>query len=114
MKRHGKAILAAVLLCAAAGVYWVWGRDAGTLSDRVSYVCVATGQIVSLDRSQVGGMYPLTNPKTGERTLLPYEERDGKVYVSSRYRNYVNQLEQAKANRHVDPKTLEVLAQPRP
>ncbi len=49
--------------------------------------------------------FPMPNPDTGQRTLLPYEMKDGPLYIHERYRGYVQIL--SEVNKHVDPETFE-------
>ncbi len=107
---RNKLILVGLLLVGAAAVYWFFIRDSGPLPDRVKFVCVATGKTYSLSRDDVPSILPATNPDTGQATLLPSVERDGRLYVSERFRGELKNL--TEVNRHVDPKTLEVRQAP--
>lgn len=107
-------IVVATIVVVAAGMYWFFIRRPDPLAGTVRLVCVATGERFSVDTRNLPSMFPAKNPKTGEYTLLPMGEEDGRLMVSRRYRDYVrdpNWL--GKVNRYVDPNTLEVLASPR-
>lgn len=110
---HGKLIFGAVLLVVAFGVYWFVGRQPTQLASSLQFVCVADGKTYWISRNSVSSTLPAPHPNTGERTLLPCEERDGKIYVKRKFAPYVQELEQAKVNKYVDAKTLEVLESPR-
>ncbi len=110
-----KLIVAVALLVVAGGAFWYFNRSGAQLSDSISFVCVASGQTFSISRKDMPSMFPAKNPKTGERTLLPVEERDGKLFVAGRSARLLRDSEQlAKVNKYVDPETLEVLKSPRP
>lgn len=72
-------------------------------------VCVASGKMYSLSRSQVQTL-PVKNPDTGELTLVPCYEEEGVVRVDDSYRKVVIDL--GEVNRHVDSETLEIKPKP--
>ncbi len=109
-----KLILAGVVLLAAVGLFFYFGRSSEPLPGTVQFVCVATGKTYALARDQIPSVLPAKNPKTGTLTLVPCEKKDGKVVMVPRYRDLLRDPEVEKANKYVDPQTLEVLASPRP
>lgn len=110
---RGKIILIAALLVVAAGVYWFFGRRSAPLSDSIRAVCVVTGEQFSLARDKLPGSLPFKNPKTGQLTLIPIFERDGKLYITQRNAVLIRPRGQlAEVNRYVDRETLEVLHEP--
>jgi hypothetical protein len=52
----------------------------------------------------------MTNPRTGEATLLPCHERNGVLYINQRYGSILGDL--GARNRYVDPETLAVRTPP--
>jgi hypothetical protein len=111
---HKKLVLALVLLIAAGGVYWRFGRSSAPLPDAVRFVCVETGQVFPIARDKIPSVLPAENPKTHHKTLLPIVEREGKLYANPRHADALREPELAKVNKHVDPQTLEVVRSPRP
>jgi len=108
-----KIAVVVLLLVVAVGVYFYFGRDTGPLPDSVKFVCVATGKVYNLSRDQVPSILPATNPSTGEKTLIPAHEENGKLYASERYGpGLLADPELAKVNKYVDPQTLEVRNSP--
>ena len=108
LKSNGGKIAVLVVILVVAG--FLTFRSGGgslkdALSDKLLYVDVTTGKIISFDH---GGtvVLPRTNPKTGERTLVPVEDRDGVYYVVQRRSVVLEQL--AKQNKWVDTQTLRV------
>lgn len=103
----GKLVLAVAIFLIAAGALgtYLFRREPAT--GAVQYVCVATGQRFSLSREQAtqDGI-PATNPKTGERTLLPCYQDNGDWYVMRRYGEALEQL--GEQNHYVEPDTLKV------
>jgi hypothetical protein len=55
-------------------------------------------------------MLPAKNPKTGKRTLFPYETRDGQDFVIGRYRSALTDLKDD--NKYVNEETLAITAEP--
>jgi hypothetical protein len=109
-----KLIAAAVLLVAAVVVYLSVGRSSSALPSSIKYVCVATGKVFDFAPSDIPSILPGKNPSTGQMTLLPATEKDGKLYASPRYaRDLLRDPEFAKVNKYVDPSTYEVLKTPR-
>lgn len=109
-----KIILAVVLLVVAGVVYFSVGRSQSALPGSIKFVCVATGKVFSFSPSNMPSIFPAKNPDTGQMTLLPATEKDGKLYASSRYaRDSLREPELAKVNKYVDPSTYEVLKTPR-
>ena len=106
----GLLALAVVLLA------WLGPWSSGpALPKNKPYVCVATGEVFRFSGRDIPGYLPGKNPKTGENTLLPVEEKDGgKLVVISRYRDAFADPDLVRLNRYVDPKTLEILKEPRP
>jgi hypothetical protein len=108
-KQQGKLILAGVILLIAIGLFLFKARGGAELPDTINFVCVATGELYKLDRGKIGGL-PAVNPDTGQATLLPYAEKDGRRFITRRKARFLEQL--ADVNKYVDPKTLEVRAAP--
>ena len=109
-----KIILAVVLLAVAVGVYLSFGRQKSALPTSIKFVCVATGKTFGFSPTNVPNVYPAKNPDTGQMTLLPVSEQDGKLFASPRYaRDALRDPELAKVNKYVDPTTFEVLKTPR-
>ncbi len=75
------------------------------LPNRMPLVCAATGETFNIPRERVN-MLPMENPETGERTLIPFETRDGARYVPDRYRTTVQDLKDK--NQYVDLGTLAI------
>ncbi len=109
-----KLVVALVLLVAAVGVYWTFGRSRAPLSDSVNFVCVETGEKFAIARDKIPNVLPAKNPKTHRTTLLPTVDRDGKLFANPRHADALREPELAKVNKYVDPQTLEVLSSPRP
>ena len=107
--QRGKLILAGVVLVIAIGLFLFQARGGAELTDTINFVCVATGELYELDRGEIGGL-PAVNPDTGQATLLPYAEKDGRRFITRRKARFLAQL--ADVNKYVDPKTLEVRAAP--
>lgn len=107
--QRGKLILAGVVLVIAIGLFLFQARGGAELTDTINFVCVATGELYELDRGEIGGL-PAVNPDTGQATLLPYAEKDGRRFITRRKARFLKQL--ADVNKYVDPKTLEVRAAP--
>ena len=107
--QRGKLILAGVILLIAIGLFLFQARGGAELTDTINFVCVATGELYELDRGEIGGL-PAVNPDTGQATLLPYAEKDGRRFITRRKARFLKQL--ADVNKYVDPKTLEVRAAP--
>lgn len=97
--------LAVVAVLGVGVVLYAQLRGARPLPNTVKFVCVATGKTYAVSRDKIKRI-PLDNPDTGERTLLPYVERDGRLFVSEHYRESVAKL--GERNRYVDPETLAV------
>jgi len=109
-EQRGKLILAGVILLAAIVIFFVFPSGGGAeLTDTINFVCVATGELYELDRGEIGGL-PAVNPDTGQATLLPYAEKDGRRFITRRKARFLAQL--ADVNKYVDPETLEVRAAP--
>ncbi len=102
-----KFIAAAALLLTAAVVVALLLRGPQIGPGRVNLVCVATGRQFSVSASKIDA-FPAKSPETGQRTLLPCETRNGRVYVGGTYRVLLAELREV--NKHVDPKTGEVRA----
>ena len=107
--QRGKLILAGVVLVIAIGLFVFQSRGGAGLTDTINFVCVATGELYELDRGEIGGL-PAVNPDTGQATLLPYAEKDGRRFITRRKARFLGQL--ADVNKYVDTKTLEVRAAP--
>jgi len=108
-EQRGKLILAGVVLVIAIGLFLFQARGGAELTNTINFVCVATGELYKLDRGEIGGL-PAVNPDTGQATLLPYAEKDGRRFITRRKARFVEQL--ADVNKYVDTKTLEVRAAP--
>jgi hypothetical protein len=101
-----KLVVAIGLFVVAAAIFAIWMRPSEPLSNTVRFVDVSTGKSYQISRNNIPSIFPVPNPDSGTRTLLPIEERDGKTYILARYRDFLAQVE--KENRYVDAKTLEV------
>lgn len=98
--------IALVLMAVAVGI-WYWNRPQRQFPSEWTFVCVATGKVFSIPNEGRVREFPLENPETRERTLLPCSKHeDGSYYISSRWRDAVRQL--GDANKTVDPETLKV------
>jgi hypothetical protein len=107
----GKLGLAVVLLAVPVTASILWSPRGPSLKSKVQFVCVATGETFSLK----GGsrILPRANPENGEKTLLPcHQGDDGDLYVISRCRSLVMELEKSGINKYVDPETLRVRREP--
>ena len=95
-----------VLIVIVAGILIYQGNNKqSVLGNRITCVCVSTGEIFSLDRDQVTRI-PVAHPKTQERSLLPCYRRDGQLYVDGMYRGVLESLREI--NHYVDEKTLAI------
>ncbi|MCK4341014.1 MAG: hypothetical protein KAY37_04745 [Phycisphaerae bacterium] len=113
---RAKIILVVALFVVAFGVYWFWGRSPDPLSStgKFKYVCVATGKVFTFSRKDIPNVLPGENPDTHEYTLLPVDEREGKLYVIGRYAGLLDDPDYlAEVNKYVHAETLEVLNSPR-
>lgn len=109
-----KIIVAVALLVVAGVVYFIYGRTESALPGSFKYVCVATGKVFSYSASDMPTILPAKNPSTGQMTLVPAVEKDGKLYANPRHaRDVLRDPELAKVNKYVDPTTFEVLKSPR-
>ena len=111
---HVKLIVGAGVLVVAIGIYWFFGRSSEPLRGSVEFVCVATGKIYPIAQDKMPSILPAKNPDTGSPTLLPCEKVDGKLVVMRRHAYLLREPELEKANKYVDPQTLEVRTSPRP
>jgi hypothetical protein len=93
-----------IVLVVAGWVFFTWGEPTSAIKSQIEFVCVETGERFALNRANVGAI-PATNPDTGQATLYPVHEEDGKLVVSARYRTA---MKDSKVNNYVDPNTLEV------
>jgi hypothetical protein len=100
--------IVAVLLVVAAlfvGYRIIFAGEAP--GDEIQTVCVATGKTYWMSRDDLLRI-PAQNPDTGQRTLLPCVERDGGLFVISRYRDALEGDSLKELNRYVDSETLQV------
>jgi hypothetical protein len=109
LNKQAKTLLAVVFLLAAAVILAGYFRQTAGLPNSVNFVCVATGQKFSIDRTKLVEI-PAKNPKTGEMTLLPCVMDNGALFVSSRYRGSLEAL--GEKNHYVDVETLAVRSTP--
>ncbi len=110
---HSKIILAVVLLGVAVGLFFYFNYDSGPLANSLQLVCVETGEVFSISRSEMPSVIPAENEKTGRRTLLPVREEEGKLYAYDRYVGAIlDNPELAPLNKYIDPQTYEVLDSP--
>lgn len=79
------------------------------LSDRISMVCVETGERREVAREEIRTL-PVENPSTGRKTMIPYVDHGGRVFVENRFRELLESLKEQ--NHYVDPETLEVKDEP--
>ncbi|MHC5109827.1 MAG: hypothetical protein ACYTHJ_08115 [Planctomycetota bacterium] len=82
-------------------------RESNPFNTDLAVVCVESGEILYLDRTEVS-MYPAKNPDTGRKTLLPFSVRGENKYIARRYKNIVASLDEKEVNKYVDVKTLEI------
>ncbi|MEW6250658.1 MAG: hypothetical protein AB1716_08410 [Planctomycetota bacterium] len=110
-----RLIIGVALLAAAGGlILWRWPARRPAFADTAPFVCVATGEVFHLTLEERPAFPPGQNPKTGTATLLPAEVlADGRLVAKARYAPLLQDAELAKANRYVDPNTLELLESPR-
>ncbi|MGD2108479.1 MAG: hypothetical protein PVI86_03715 [Phycisphaerae bacterium] len=113
MKFDSRQILLGVVVLVFLGLagYSVATTRRGSVSVRkkINLVCVTTGERVRMHRDEVR-MLPAKNPKTGKRTLFPYETRDGQDFVIGRYRSALTDLKDD--NKYVNEETLAITAEP--
>lgn len=103
----GKVSLVVVLLAAAG--FFAWKNLSGgelRRPDTIDFVCVTTGKVFHLPRDGKARPIPCENPETKSITLVPCMERDGAVYVASRYRGTLRDMKDV--NKAVDVETLKV------
>lgn len=83
------------LAVVALGVgLWMSMRGGVDLADELIMVDVKTGDRFRFDVSgNLGVTVPAKHPETGERTLLPVVQADGKWYIGDRYRGALGELE---------------------
>lgn len=105
MSNSKKIGIAIVLLAGAGALFAVRWPEKQVVANEMNLVDVVSGQRYHMTVEQVK-VLPAVNPDTGEPTLLPCHEVDGKLFVKDRYRPHLREL--AEVNKHVDPKTLEV------
>jgi len=111
---RNKILLVVLLLAVAVGVYFWLGRAQSPVAGSVQFVCVSTGKLYRISQEDIPSILPAVNPSTGEKTLLPTEEKDGKLIANPRFAfDALRDPELAKVNKYVDPTTLEVLDSPR-
>ncbi len=109
MSGKAKGILAVVLILVAGSIVIFREGDASSAGD-APFACVSSGEIFYLDNKDVDRM-PGKNPKTGQRTLFPCNERNGVFYVADHYRETIRSM--TEQNHYVDPGTLEVRQVPK-
>jgi hypothetical protein len=84
-------IVAAIVVAATS--FLVFGRgEKLDLDNSLRMVDVRTGEVFSLKAGRGGTMIPGQNPKSSEWTLMPVEDRDGKLFVSERYLNALKSI----------------------
>lgn len=107
-RKNGLKIGLIAVLLTAAGFFAVRGLRSDPLNrpDTLTFVCVTTGKVYRFPRDGKARPVPAENPDTHTMTLVPCMERDGGVFVSSRYRGTLQELKDA--NQAVDVSTLQV------
>jgi hypothetical protein len=100
------ALLSVLLLAAGFFTYRNCGRDEFARPDTLAFVCVTTGKVYPLPRGEKVRTVPCENPETHTLTLVPCIERDGGVFVPSRYRGTLKEMKEQ--NKAVDTNTLQV------
>ncbi len=104
-EKKGLAIGGAIACLVVAGAIKWSQRERDIFPPETGFFCVVTGDVFWIDPMKTTTC-PMPNPKTGERTLLPYERKeDGKLYIRERYTRLVNYLKEV--NKYVDPETFE-------
>lgn len=93
-------------LTIAAWLYWRQQPE-NPFADPIALVCVESGELIELDRSQVNN-FPLRHPKTNRRTLLPFSVEGDKKVIVRRFRPILERLDDQEMNQHVDINTLEI------
>ncbi len=109
-KHKSKLIIAIVCLVAAGGLYVIRGGGEKKLRpDKLPFVCVETGKIYWIKRPKGTMSFPLENPETHHRTLLPAREVDGQWFVVRRYASAMSEPAEKGWVKAVDPETLRVV-----
>lgn len=108
-KHKNKLIIVAVCLIAAVGVYAIrGGGEKKVRPDKIPFVCVETGKIYWIERKKGTVSFPLENPETHHRTLLPARQENGQWYVVRRYASGMSVPAKNGWVKAVDPETLRV------
>lgn len=82
----------------------------GPISNKISLLCVATGQTFWMSRERVDEI-PLANPRTGEKTLIPcIIKEDSTVEIREHYHGAIELV--ADKNKWVDPQSFAVRPPP--
>lgn len=105
----GKIAAVVLLLAAAGGMYWYNSRSSEVLPNSLNMVCAASGKTFKMPREKVTQL-PMINPDSGQATLFPYMEKDGRRIVSDRYRGPLREMKDA--NKFIDINSLEVRKAP--
>src|SRR5262245_32351081 len=97
---------AVVLLFAAGGLLYFTMHSESVQPDRLTYVCVSTGKLFMMPRGGPPKVFPVENPETHQRTLLPCAKMEDGYYVSSLMRATLKEM--GDVNKVVDAGTLRV------
>jgi len=102
-----KFVAGIFMIVILAGLYLIWRRyDESVLSDRVSLVCVESGDIFVLARAEIRTL-PARNPDTGESTLVPcVVDREGTLRVDDAFKHALQEM--GERNQYVDRESLQV------
>jgi hypothetical protein len=105
---YGLILIAAIVLIVG---YMMWSTSGeSAIPDKARFVCVASGEEFRIGPEEMPTMLPMRHPQTGEATLLPCFEKDGRLYVSRRCGRMLKDLRDV--NKFVDPETLEIRNDP--
>ena len=102
--KKGLAVGIAIACFVIAGVIQFTGREEPVFPPKAGFFCVETGEIFWIDPTKTTA-FPMKNPDTGKRTVLPYETRDGALFITARSSGHIKRM--SEVNNHVDPDTFE-------
>ncbi|MEX2217529.1 MAG: hypothetical protein WD749_02115 [Phycisphaerales bacterium] len=102
------AIIAVAAVALAVSLFFTLRGDGVDLDSSLRMADVGTGEVFSLPigKGPNAAMIPGKNPRTGEMTLLPIIEKDGRWFLRERYAVSLKSIQGSHAA--VDEKTLEV------
>jgi hypothetical protein len=98
-------VLVSAVVMLAASVYFSMGDGDVRVDSHIRMMDAATGELFSIRVGKGGATIPGKNPKTGEKTLMPVEEREpGQWFIRERYLGALTEI-QGDKSAVVDPKT---------